>query len=822
MTKISLRGNGTWNAPGSGRHVARPLPEPEAPEGEKTLRYALVTPDDRKQKLQELLRLLRKGKWVILLVFLAVTGAVAAYVFTSPASYEAHTVLLIETGTASKLGVSDELGLRERTLTNELVLLQQSFPIAVAVAARLLEAGQVPETGEPLSAIRGEDGGLLPVDEIAARLQREYVEIEPMGKDVDMIRIGSTSRVPAEAALIANVYSEEYILRTQESSRAQVMASRDFLEAQERKLQRELKALEDEIRQYMSTRGAAALEEEAKQTVAQVAQLEAMRDEVHVEEEMRSASLRSLEARLAEIEPNLVQRMASSVEGELKAVQDQVVDLELHLNQIYRRDPGLQEHPTGEIEELSDRLDALRQTADRLARRYVGEVLSVGGIDPRQEGSGLAHVGQYQTQIAEARVALSGLEAKARALDRRLREYEQKLRRIPGQAITLAQLQRERQAKEELYLTLVQKLQEARVTVESELGYAEVIRPAFVPLLPVSPNIPRSLFLAAVFGLGLGVGIVLLRKLFDTRLHEPGDLHRQGQYVLGMIPDMEQVVRQRYDGQGQTEFAGRRVSTALIMLLNPEEPLAEAWRQLRTNIRYLRVQDGVRTLLVTSPQMREGKSTVAANLALAMAHAGRRVVLVDGDLRQPRVHRMLGLPRGPGLVHVLGDPYCFDPEFFSTDIPNFYVIPAGSTVPNPGELLGSPMVGGLIDRLRQAFDLVIIDAPPVLGFSDAALLATCCDGTALVVHAGKTDVRAFEGAVGQLEGVQAAILGCVLNRMDPKSSHYSYGYRTESGYRQEVMVEARMLPAHEDGAAETVSPPGWQRPYVPEERPERR
>lgn len=816
----------------------RPQPGPGAPGVETDVRgapgdgaseqatYTVLTPDHRKEKLIEALMVLRQGRWVLLFTLLATVGVAAAYVLTTPAEYEAQSVLLIETGKSSgRLGVADELGLRERTFSNELALLQQSFPIAEATAERLLALHRG-DPAAPLTAIYDEDGVVRDAQEVAFRLQRRYVKVGTVGKDVDMIRVVATSRIADEAALIANVFSEAYLARTQEVSRAQVMASREFLQKQEAKLQQELKLLEERLATYMRANQAVDLDEEARNTVVQIAQLEAMRDEARIEAEMQEASLRSLGERLGEIEPNLSRRLSSGVSGALEQVQDKIVQRGLDLEEIYRHNPAQRTNPSPEVARYVADVAALQAQARALSEQYVEEVLSVGGVDPEQGAGGLAYVGQLRQQAAETRVTLSGLTAKERALNRRLAEYQGKLRDIPGQSIELAQLQRARQAKEALYLLLVQKLQEARVAEESELGYAEVIRPAFVPTQPIRPRVPRSLLLSAFFGLALGVALVSLRKLFDTRLYSPEDLRKRGVHVIGAVESMEKLIRQSYGGRAEVEAYGRKVSTNLVMLLDPGSAHAEVWRQLRTSLQFNGGGRSLQSLLVTSPGPSDGKSTVAANLAVAMALAGKRTVLVDADLRRPRAHRMLGLPFGPGLVQAIADPYYFNPEVFGTGIPNLYLVPSGSTVPHPSEVLGSDRMGILLAVLREAFDVVILDTPPVLLFSDVRLLAHHCDGTVVVARAGMTDVRAIDSTLGLLEETGARVLGSVLNRAAPGAAGYGYGlgYRLGYGYRHAFLHEAGLLPPQaeapplragraERGRLPAPSLPRWERPF---------
>jgi capsular exopolysaccharide synthesis family protein len=217
------------------------------------------------------------------------------------------------------------------------------------------------------------------------------------------------------------------------------------------------------------------------------------------------------------------------------------------------------------------------------------------------------------------------------------------------------------------------------------------------------------------------------------------------------------------------------------MLVSPMSAVAEAYRRIRTNLQFARPDKKIHSLAISSAEKGEGKSTTSSNLAIAMASAGKRTLLVDADLRRPRAHSLLGLDREPGLSHLLYDDD-LDITAFETDVDSLWVLPAGETVPNPAELLSSQRMRDLIENLKDRFDYVIFDTPPVLLFSDALGLASRCDGTILVASARSTDGRAFDHAVDLLNDVEADILGAVLNRYDSRSLLQGYGYNY--GYAQ--------------------------------------
>jgi capsular exopolysaccharide synthesis family protein len=217
-------------------------------------------------------------------------------------------------------------------------------------------------------------------------------------------------------------------------------------------------------------------------------------------------------------------------------------------------------------------------------------------------------------------------------------------------------------------------------------------------------------------------------------------------------------------------------TTELVTLADARSSSAEAYRTLRTNLLFSQAVQKLQTLVVTSAAPSEGKTTVAANLAVTFAQQGMRVALIDCDLRKARLHNLFGVPREPGLTQMLiGAPGAAEAAR-ATEVEGLTVVPAGTLPPNPAELLGGKAMRELVERLKQRFDLIILDTPPLLAAADAAVLGELADGTVLVVRAGATDRAAAQQAVQQLRLVGARVLGAVINDPDEKVASFGGGY----------------------------------------------
>lgn len=302
---------------------------------------------------------------------------------------------------------------------------------------------------------------------------------------------------------------------------------------------------------------------------------------------------------------------------------------------------------------------------------------------------------------------------------------------------------------------------------------------AVVPTSPSSPNVALALTLGALIGLAAGIGYALIRHTLDRRARDAEGVEREtGLPVIGTIPANKRM--SGGDRLSATAFGAQPGAD------DGEHAITEAFRQLRTNLRYMNVDDPPRVILVTSPLPGDGKSTVAANLAVAMAAAGHTVFLIDGDLRRPTVAQSFGLPEGAGLTDVLiGSASLEDVVHTVGADRRLHVIASGNIPPNPTELLGSQTMHRLLEGLsREA--TVLIDAPPLLAVTDGAVLAAITDGALVVASTGKATYDQLRKAVAHLERVNSRPLGIILNRVSPRgpdrSEYYRYEYRAATGH----------------------------------------
>jgi capsular exopolysaccharide synthesis family protein len=312
-----------------------------------------------------------------------------------------------------------------------------------------------------------------------------------------------------------------------------------------------------------------------------------------------------------------------------------------------------------------------------------------------------------------------------------------------------------------LYSDMVMTYEEVRLSEAQTSSNVVVTEPGMPNNIPVSPHTSINTMLAALVGMLMVSGAIFIIGFLDDTIKNPEELQRKFNIpILGVIARHEIV-------------EGKPISEA-----EPRSPVAESFRALRTNITFSSVDATLRRIVITSPTPQDGKSTIAANLAVVMAQSEKKIVLIDADLRRPKLHHYFGLLNRFGLSDLFVQPVDNIGEALQpTSSVRLAVITSGSLPPNPSELLTSQRMGTILEKLMQGFDTILIDTPPILSVTDAAALTQAVDGVILVAKPGTTKMSDFRQSIETLKAVKANILGVVLNEVNPASRKYGYYYK---------------------------------------------
>lgn len=399
----------------------------------------------------------------------------------------------------------------------------------------------------------------------------------------------------------------------------------------------------------------------------------------------------------------------------------------------------------------------------------------------------------FSRQYIDAQIRRNELEAtypkdhplllKAKASEEALsQKYQDKLRQVMGinyKSADILRLDADLQSRKALVSRLTQRIEEVRVQKDAEqiFNNVEIYEPPRVAARPSFPRKNRTLAVATVAGMLLGAGLALLRDRLDGRMRSIEEIQTViGLPILGVVPVM----------------TGRRtaIARAMAVHLDPRSPVAEAYRTIRTAVYFGTNGSACKTLLITSPEPGDGKTTSASNLAIAIAQTGRSVLLLDADFRKPTQHKNLDIKDSVGLSSVLAGREPLERAIQRTGVEGLDILPCGPIPANPSEILNSREFGELVDSLASRYDHILFDSPPVNSVTDARILGAVCDATIVVLRADKSTRKAGEHARNALMAVGARVLGAVVNDAPQSRGYEVYG----GSYYGSVDVHARSAP----------------------------
>ena len=319
-----------------------------------------------------------------------------------------------------------------------------------------------------------------------------------------------------------------------------------------------------------------------------------------------------------------------------------------------------------------------------------------------------------------------------------------------------------------IYSNLILSYEQLRLSEAQTLATMVSVEEALPNPSPVRPQPIQTALLAGSVGLLISFGVIFLIEYLDNTIRSPEEVQRKFQLpVLGII--------HQYPSEEEK----------LISADKPRSPIAEAYRTLRTNVIYASVDKELQSILVTSPEPGEGKTTTVCNLGIVMAHNGKHVIIVDCDLRNPKIHKFFGFTNRIGISNLFSEAKLqLDDVIQATEVPGLDVVTTGGLPPNPSELLGSKKMQQFLKDLQSKADILLLDSPPTLAVTDAAVLAPSTEGVLMIAYPGRTNEKALLRALQQISQTQTKILGVVMNNVDRKGNGYGYRYYYYKDYNK--------------------------------------
>ena len=394
-------------------------------------------------------------------------------------------------------------------------------------------------------------------------------------------------------------------------------------------------------------------------------------------------------------------------------------------------------------------------------------------------------IGRTKEDLRSAsQLYLLALQSRLGSLDKTIADMRLETEKYPKLEAEQSRLSATVGTMQRTFDNLQSEYQLARIAESVDGGRVQSIDEATLPTFAVSPNRKRAITYSALVGLLLGFALAFALDRLDDSVKSPDELRDQLELpMLGLIPAIR---AERGSRRAADSTAGRLITHA-----DPRSPVAEAYRSMRTNLAFARAQQSPQAIVVASPGPADGKSTTVANLAITFAQQGQRTLLMDADLRRAVLDKAFDVARSPGLTEVIIGEAALGDVIHETGVPNLSIVASGRFPPNPAELLGSTKMQEILHEAKARFDVVLLDSPPLLAVTDAAVLSTMVDGVVLVIRTERTKRDAVRRALGHIRSVRGRLLGAVLNDVDMRSGAYygSYGHYYYSYYGNERRTE---------------------------------
>jgi capsular exopolysaccharide synthesis family protein len=740
--------------------------------------------------LLEYWRVIVKRKWVlgtfaaVLVVFVAVLS------FTATPLYRATATILIDEPNTSLVNIQDVLnssGYYQTdylgTYFNTQLKLLTSRSLAERVAKRL-NLGARPEirtartsATSPVQAIKGflSLRWVFPAKKSSAAggapgassPSYAFAVMDGLGitpvPETRLVQVSYTSSHPVLAADIVNALVEEFVSYSVETRYEATKQTSEFLSETIAQLREDLKRKEEDLQKYGEEKKLLFLNDKESTVVNKFSDVNSAFTEAQIDRFKKEALYRELKGLNINALPESVN---NPVIQALKASYSQAKSDYEEKSKFYRPD-----YP--EMVKLKARLDSTTNALEEEIRKAVGAA------------------------EADYRAALN----KEKSLQGLLDSQRTDVVRMNNNAILYRSLQIEVDNLRNLLSTLVSKQNE--IQVSSQLGglrtsNIKIVDRALVPASPFTPNVRRNLMMALLLGLFVGLGLVFFVEYVDNTVKGPEDVEKlTGLPSLGIIPYLAADGLKRKsspygnyqysygaEGEAREEILPEVSEIELINHLFPKFSIAEDYRTVRTSILFSHADSSPKTVCFTSAMPQEGKTATVSNMAISFAQLEGKVLLIDADLRKPRLHKVFQTRNLVGLSGFLTGKLDFDEAIMKTSIENIWIIPSGPHPPNPAELLNSKRMRDLLAKVKDRFDTIIIDTPPVLAVIDPVIVSSLADCTVFVVQAGKTTRRALAKAVDEVRKAKAEIIGVVFNEVKlgrqglnaPYYHYYQYEY----------------------------------------------
>jgi len=703
---------------------------------------------------EDIIKIFKKRFWWFFLTVVITAVITLIYIFTATPIYEASATIKVEpSSTSSPIG--DLFGMQaggSSEISTEVELIKSRRNLQKVIEELDLVEYYKNKADDPEAAKE------IDTNKIIKSLS-EIISVSPV-KDTNIVRITVKNEDPELAKNIANTLAEIYNELLKSLSKNEYTVRVEFIQTQIPQIKEDLDNAEKALREFKENNNVFLLNEEAKTLLDFLLTYDKQLNTYNIQIEESRARIDILNELLQKVDEEIITSETITINPIVSQLKNKIIDYKVELaGLIETRSPD-----DPRIIELRERLNEAEQQLKNQIETIVSS--KVKTINPEYK--------DIYTSLIEEQTKVQVLTSTISSIKKLRNEYQTQINTLPALEQQLMELQRNLKVKEELYILMLNKLEEAKIAEAGVIGTADIIDKAYIPENPVEPNKTLTAAIGGVLGIFLGILVVFIIEFMDKTIKDEEEIKRIiKKPVLGRIPRFEQDPEMKHP--------------ELIVKNNPVSPSAESYKLLSTNIDFVSAEKP-KIITVSSPGPGEGKSLTAANLALSYATNGLKTLLLDADMRRPRLEKIFKIPRQNFgvLNHIMRDvPYERLIQTPFEEFPDFHIFPVGPIPPNPTAILTSKKFQQLIEDMKKDYDKIIIDLPPVLVAGDASIVTKYTDGMILLIRAETTVKPSLKIAYENLVTSGAQVLGTVVNDITEKSnSYYYYYYYTQDGTKK--------------------------------------
>jgi tyrosine-protein kinase Etk/Wzc len=744
-------------------------------------------------------QVVRNRKWLILGCLLGTLLPIVIYNEITPPVYEANTMLVFEEFTNPVDNFDYEVS--KEVFFNNQVEEIKSYSFSKELLNQLDETVQE-RLGSP-----------EPDSEIKDILEYRLLKLQKglsanLLKGSNIIKISFQSKDPELCQIIANKAAEVLKMRNAALKKQGVGGVRVYIEAQVEQYKAQLDAAEEALRKFKSANNITSLDQEAGELQRRLTEAEVTYNSVRTQRGALEQKLNSLKAQLAEQKKDLVPAITDIGSPWAQRLRERLIELNNQYMEL-KAQGYPDDHP--KMRDLTTKISEVKaELKEKALKIAAGEI----GANPIQQ------IERLVEETVTLQIDLESLKARENELRSIVQRYQNQLGTLPDKEYTLAKLTRDRDVSRKIYLMLLERLEEAKISEADQSETIRIIDHAQLPKEPISPQKKLNLAVGILLGLMFGVALAFFLEMRHQTLDTPEDVESVSDVsVIGTIPNINTFAKGKLKQSGifhsKEEEKNERIYRALITSLEPNTVIAESYRMLRSNLQFLGAGKQYKTIMATSLGPGDGKTTTLSNLAISFASFGQKTLLIDADLRIPQIHNFFGTKREDGVTDLLkalneldefvantpqtksqsnGDELSklkqkekprldeklaelqelFQKSVRDTGIKNLHFMPSGTKMDLPMEFVSIGPLPNIFQKYQHKYNLILIDSAPLLLVDDTLMMSSYVDAVILVVHPNKYDPEMLLKAQKMLKQANANLIGLVFNNLEVQGQYKKY------------------------------------------------